>query len=350
MPSQHDIFISHCSADKALAGKLVDILLNNGCNVSSDRILCTSLEGMGIPAGTASFIEFLREQIQAPKLVILLLTENYFASIFCVCEMGAAWGMGLKVFPLVVPSLDKSDLHGVLKVTQASDILEPASLDELRDVVKEQLGTDVKTARWNVKRDEFLKEARKIIAKLPKPTKVDRSELATVEENYAAALEELSAKNDEIALLHEKNKALEQCKDAKQVKAVLSKFTDDEDQFKKLCEGAAESLGQLRSATQTALYWHMRGGEFLPDREDWDDVKAAEEIKEIIDHEDNTCSANTNHPRVGKAERALQELANFIREKEFDDQSPFVAAFQEEYEFPLSMSNKEFWSQFLAIV
>jgi hypothetical protein len=350
MPSDYDVFISHCSADKVLAEKLVDILLNNGCNVGSDRILCTSLEGMGIPAGTDSFIQFLQEQIQGAKLVILLLTENYFASIFCVCEMGAAWGMGLNVFPLVVPPLSKSDLHGVLKVAQASDILEAASLDELRDVVRDNLTSSVKTARWNLKRDEFLKEARKIISKLPKPAKVDRSELTTAEENYAAALEELSVKNDEIALLNEKNKALGECKDAKQVKAVLAEFTDDEDQFKKLCEVAASALGQLRSATRSALYWHMRGGEFRPDRDDWDDVNAAEEIDELIDHEDNTCSANTEHPRVAKAEQALQELANFISEQKFDDKSPFVAAFLEEYEFPLSMGNKEFWGQFLAHV
>ncbi len=349
MPTQYDIFISHSSKDKALAEKLVDVLLTNGCDVSANRILCTSLEGLGIPAGTPSFIEFLREKIQRPKLVILLLTENYFASTFCVCELGAAWGMGLNTFPLVVPPLDKGKLKGTLKVTQAGDILDASYLDELRDAVNEHLYTNVKTARWNLKRDEFLKVAPSIISTLEKPSTVDRTELVAAEANYQAALDEVASKDEENDTLKAQIEELRKCKDATQVNAVVSKFSNDEQQFNALCERAEERLRKVQYATQTALYWHMRSGTYCPESNEWENVREAADIQEVIDPEDNTCYVNKSHPRVSKALEALGELSNFISEKEVDESS-FAADFAAENEFPLSLSNKEFWSQYLVSV
>ena len=153
---QKKIFLSHASKDKSLAESLAD-LLTAGCAVNPNDILCTTLEGKGIPAGTSSFIEYLRQQIQKPNLVILLLSENFFASAFCLCELGAVWGMDLPNFPLVVPPLDKGDLKATLAATQAGDVTNPSYLDELRDVVQRTLGTSVPTPTWNVKRDAFLK-------------------------------------------------------------------------------------------------------------------------------------------------------------------------------------------------
>jgi hypothetical protein len=47
---QKPIFLSHSYHDKALAEKLVT-LLTNGCDVSRNAILCTSLPGMDIKVG-----------------------------------------------------------------------------------------------------------------------------------------------------------------------------------------------------------------------------------------------------------------------------------------------------------
>lgn len=350
MATQHDIFISHSSKDKPLAEKLVDILLTNGCDVSANQILCTSLEGMDIPPGTQSFIEFLRHEIQLPKLVILLLTENYFASNFCVCELGASWGMDHPTFPLMVPPFRNSDLRATLKVAQAGSILEPSYLDELRDAVIDCLGQKVKTARWNIKCKEFLKVAPKIISKLPQPDKVDRSLLVEAQEQCSEAVDEIAAKDEEIDSLNEQIEALKKCKDAAEVRKIVRQFTDTEDQFEALCNAASKALGKLRPATREALYWHLRGGNFMPKGDDdWDDVKSAVEVDEVVDPEDGSCHPNLSHPRVSKAEDALNELSAFITDQEVED-PPFIESFEEEHDFPLSISNKEFWSQYLAHV
>ena len=125
------IFISHASADKLLADALVD-LLQIGCAVPRSEILCTSLEGMRIPNGK-NFREFLKEQIQNPKLVILLLTKNYFVSEFCLCEMGASWGMELDVYPLLVSPLKYDDVKGVFGDRILQSIIDDQNLDALHD-------------------------------------------------------------------------------------------------------------------------------------------------------------------------------------------------------------------------
>ncbi|WP_461256141.1 toll/interleukin-1 receptor domain-containing protein, partial [Treponema sp. R80B11-R83G3] len=99
MPSSKEIFISHSSKNKSIADKLVD-LIETGIGVSSDNIFCSSLEGMGIPSGK-NFINFIKEQITEPKIVILLLTQSYYKSIFCLCELGASWALSHNIIPII---------------------------------------------------------------------------------------------------------------------------------------------------------------------------------------------------------------------------------------------------------
>jgi hypothetical protein len=54
------IFISHASEDKKLAAALVD-LLRSAFNMEADRILCTSVDGYRLPAGSDTD-EALRER------------------------------------------------------------------------------------------------------------------------------------------------------------------------------------------------------------------------------------------------------------------------------------------------
>lgn len=76
---QKPIFVSHANADKDLVGKFVDGLLLPGLDITTNEVFCTSLEGMKIPAGQ-SFIDFVKQQIQSPKVLLMLLTPNYGSS------------------------------------------------------------------------------------------------------------------------------------------------------------------------------------------------------------------------------------------------------------------------------
>jgi len=343
---QKRIFLSHATKDKALADKLSD-LLTSGCAVNPNDILCTSLEGKGIPAGAPSFIEFLRAQIQKPELVILLLSENFFASHFCMCELGAVWGMGLENFPLVVPPTERAKLKAVLIVTQAGEVNSVASLDELRDVVKSRLKTEVPTATWTVKRDAFLAGLDDVIQTLEKPSVVSAAELKASKEQYQAALAEVGIKEKEAKVLKAQIADLEKCKDKEQVKAVNRTYSNEQEEFVKLVEGAKATLQKIRRATAKTLFCEERGDRFVWEGDgEWDDVREAEQLLEleVVQDYNRYCKSRAEHIRVAKAKDSLKEIADFLKDERHID---FTAKLEEEHQFPISLSNKEFWHHVL---
>ncbi len=342
---QKEIFLSHASKDKALADKLAD-LLTSGCDVSPNKILCTTLEGKGIPAGTSSFIEYLRQQIQKPRLVILLLSENFFASHFCLCELGAVWGMDLPSFPIVVPPLDKGKLKATLAVTQAGDVTSASYLDELRDKVQSTLGASVPTPTWNVKRDSFLNGLADVLSSLEGPSSVPAESLKAVEEKYQAAMTEVGNKEKEARTLRNQIDDLEKCKDSDQVRLVDRKYSSSQEQFEKLVALLKTAFGKVRRATISAIFCERRD-EFChwADRDEREDVREAEQRQEVIVYNDHY-TPNPEHIRVAKARDALRELDQFLRDK---SQTDLIAKLEGDYEFPINLKNKEFWHRVLEV-
>ena len=84
-----EIFISHATADKRLAELLVNFL-KEAIGVPTSAIFCSSVKGHDIPLGE-DFNDYIKQSIQNPKLVILLMTPAYVESLFCLMELGAAW-------------------------------------------------------------------------------------------------------------------------------------------------------------------------------------------------------------------------------------------------------------------
>lgn len=174
------IFISHAHLDMGLADKLVDLLIT-GAGINRNDVFCTSLEGMGIPAGT-NFVEFIRQQIQNPKMVLMLITPNYLKSSFCLCEMGATWALSVRGIPLVMPPLDHSCLNGVVTAIQAVSLADASKLSELKDSIARELGlSEVNSAIWERKRDDF-------IDFLEKPTEKFKAEASAIEEVVAPSV------------------------------------------------------------------------------------------------------------------------------------------------------------------
>jgi len=82
------VFISHATADKPLADA-VQTLMETGVGLPHHEVFCASLEGLGIPEGTHDFKEFIRIQMLECDTVVALISENYYSSAFCMCELGA---------------------------------------------------------------------------------------------------------------------------------------------------------------------------------------------------------------------------------------------------------------------
>ena len=74
------VFISHADKDSALANARSDLL--TGLNLQTSNIFCSSLAGLGIPAGQ-DFKSYIKQELANSTVVIALLTPNYYASAFC---------------------------------------------------------------------------------------------------------------------------------------------------------------------------------------------------------------------------------------------------------------------------
>lgn len=82
------IFISHSSRNKNYGNALVDLLI--GVGISGDKIIFTSNDAYGIPTGQNIFT-WLKSEINEKPYVIYLLSPEYYSSVACLNEMGAAW-------------------------------------------------------------------------------------------------------------------------------------------------------------------------------------------------------------------------------------------------------------------
>lgn len=179
-----NMFISHAANDKALVDAFFD-LLQTGLDLSSKEVFCTSLEGMGIPSGQ-DFAEYIKGKIKNPKVVVIVLSQQYYESLFCLCELGASWALSTAIIPILVPPMDHQDLKAVLQRVQVRKINSESDLAEVRDELVKMLGLPPPTARWDAKCKQFLKKLPALLEEQKRATdivKASRRDRATVEMN-----------------------------------------------------------------------------------------------------------------------------------------------------------------------
>lgn len=97
------IFISHASANKNHANAFVELLRNIG--IKEGEIIYTSNTVYGIPTGKNIF-DWLKTQISEKPFVIYLLSREYYLSIVCLNEMGAAWIVENEHAVIFTPNFD----------------------------------------------------------------------------------------------------------------------------------------------------------------------------------------------------------------------------------------------------
>jgi formylglycine-generating enzyme required for sulfatase activity len=109
------IFISHSSKDQEITLRLIDMVLARCLQVDRlDDIYCTSRQGE-IEAGKDFLQDIYSNLSENCKIILLLLSNNYFDSPFCMTELGASWMLnkqeGIKIIPLMMPGTDRKILE-----------------------------------------------------------------------------------------------------------------------------------------------------------------------------------------------------------------------------------------------
>lgn len=99
------IFISHSSENKVYGDAIVELLRAIG--IPENEIIYTSNTAYGIPIGQNIF-NWLKCQITENPYVIYLLSKEYYSSIACLNEMGAAWVIENMHTVIFTPGFDLS--------------------------------------------------------------------------------------------------------------------------------------------------------------------------------------------------------------------------------------------------
>lgn len=98
------IFISHSSKDKDMVIDFVDFL-QKGMGFGRGDIFCTSYPN-ALPTGE-EFIAKIKTELVGCEAAFLMITDNYLSSQFCMAELGAVWGLGKRIFPLLTVDIEK---------------------------------------------------------------------------------------------------------------------------------------------------------------------------------------------------------------------------------------------------
>lgn len=145
------IFISHSSKDKNIVEELIDLL--ESMDVKPSQIFCSSFDGYGIPLGS-NFLDTIKEEISKNVLVLFVLSENFYASPVCLCEMGATWVLSRENIPVIVPPFTFEKIEGVIPLTQGLAINDTLKLNLLRDKIIEMFNISSQPmSSWERKRD-----------------------------------------------------------------------------------------------------------------------------------------------------------------------------------------------------
>ena len=132
------LFISHSSNDVVVAARVVD-LLQKAFRLSADSILCSSVDGYRLDPGDVTD-EVVRKELLDADAFIALLTKASIQSMYVLCELGARWGSGRQVIPLLAGGIAAGDLKAPISNLNCLSAESTASVLQLLEGLERILG------------------------------------------------------------------------------------------------------------------------------------------------------------------------------------------------------------------
>lgn len=146
------IFISHSSQDEKYAEALVNFLEDIG--LRADSIFCTSVAQYGVPLGEDFNIRIKEQFTQFDTFVIFLFSDNYYKSVACLNEMGAAWVLQKDYMSILLPGFEFKEIKGAINPTRIAIKMDEKEvkyrLKEFRDKMIDLFHLNsVEERKWN---------------------------------------------------------------------------------------------------------------------------------------------------------------------------------------------------------
>jgi hypothetical protein len=106
--------------------------------MSADQIRCSSVDGYRLPIG-ANTEDQLREEVNAAKVLIGLITPSSLTSSYVTFELGARWGANLFLAPLLA-GVQPAELNRPLDLLNALSANSDSQLHQLLEDISGRLG------------------------------------------------------------------------------------------------------------------------------------------------------------------------------------------------------------------
>ena len=136
------LFISHSSKDKAIISHFVDQILQLGLGIKGEDIVYTSEEVFGVEPGE-NIVKFIKDNIGAASVVLLMISHNYKKSEVCLNEMGAAWALNKKCISVLLPDVDFSQVGWISSLDKAVSMLNKDQMNALCETLADALSIDL---------------------------------------------------------------------------------------------------------------------------------------------------------------------------------------------------------------
>lgn len=157
------LFVSHSKKDIVIVNSFVELLCTIG--LQEKDIFCSSIPEFSVPEGKDIY-DYLAELFKTDSLfVIFALSKNFYSSVVCQNEMGAAWVTKSDYSALLLPGFDFDEIQGVINTRKNYIKLDSFMAKKLLDDLKLKLqqlfkvNKHISTARWERCRDAFLKQS-----------------------------------------------------------------------------------------------------------------------------------------------------------------------------------------------
>jgi hypothetical protein len=317
MSIENRLFISHAVADGPVVQAFVN-LLESGVGVSPNNIFCASIKGQGILPGK-DFKSSIHANLSSATTVLALISENFYNSAFCMCELGGCWLQAKDLIPILIPPIRYVDMRAVLSGVQATRIDSSEDLDELRDELAKRLDIQpLPTPRWNERRNDFtvkLPENLKLIPASPIVARERLEKAESVIREYENSTKQTKEENQRLQHIIAE---LKKMKDVGAVSAIERKELPSVEQFEQLAITVKKRLSGVSSVARETMFVGCRGDAYHPGTgsasHSWDDAERPLQYREVkLSSLDNGLEADETHPKVKAALAAINELSRWLR-------------------------------------